>query len=89
MLTIMCGNFETISGMTAKELRKAIEENDSPLELNKEPPAWGKLIEALDEEIQRHKAMENEEATSWGRGFHNGAMTEAVVLKGIVKKVLG
>lgn len=46
------------------------------------------LIKQIEEEIERHKLAENTEQTSWGRGFHNGSMTEAIVLKRMVRDYL-
>lgn len=39
-------------------------------------------VKWLESEIEHHKGKENESTGTWDRGFHNGAMTEAVVLKG-------
>ena len=46
------------------------------------------ILKWLDEEIESHKAKENEEATSWGRGFHNGSMTEAIQLRVKIKEIM-
>ena len=46
------------------------------------------LIEWLDTEVERHREAENAEATTWGRGFHNGSMTEAVMIRCGVRKLL-
>ena len=40
-----------------------------------------KLLEYLNDEIERHKEQENREPMSWGRGFENGALTEAIQLR--------
>lgn len=40
-----------------------------------------KLLKYLDEEVERHKDQENREPMSWGRGFENGALTEAIQLR--------
>lgn len=40
-----------------------------------------KLLEYLNDEIERHKDQENREPMSWGRGFENGALTEAIQLR--------
>lgn len=40
-----------------------------------------KLIEWLDARIEEHKEKENEGNTSWDRGFHNGGLTEDILLR--------
>ncbi len=47
-----------------------------------------KLLEFLDEEVERHKDQENREPKSWGRGFENGALTEAIQLRIKVREFL-
>lgn len=47
-----------------------------------------KILEYLDEEVERHKEQENEESTSWGRGFENGSMTEAIQLRVKIRELM-
>lgn len=47
-----------------------------------------KIINLLDEEVERHKAQESEETTTWGRGFENGSMTEAMLLKSKIREIM-
>lgn len=54
--------------------------NDDPVE---------KILNWLDCEIERHKEAENAEATSWGRGFHNGSMTECLLIKTYLRSLGG
>lgn len=46
------------------------------------------LINWLEDEIQRHKDGENSEATAWGRGFENGSLTEAIILKSKIRQLI-
>lgn len=46
------------------------------------------LINWLEDEIQRHKDGENSEVTSWGRGFENGSLTEAIILKIKIRQLI-
>ena len=46
------------------------------------------IINMLDKEVERHKAQENEETTTWGRGFENGSMTEAMLLKSKIREIM-
>lgn len=46
------------------------------------------LLKHLDAEIERHKEQEGKEAMSWGRGFENGSMTEAIILRNMVRSIM-
>ena len=46
------------------------------------------LINWLEYEIQRHKDRENSEVTPWGRGFENGSLTEAIILKSKIRQLI-
>jgi hypothetical protein len=46
------------------------------------------LLKYLNEEVERHKESEGMQTKSWDRGFHNGSMTEAIILRGIVRKMV-
>ena len=46
------------------------------------------LINWLEDEIQRHKDRENSEVTPWGRGFENGSLTEAIILKIKIRQLI-
>ncbi len=46
------------------------------------------ILEYLDEEIERHKDQENRETGHWGRGFENGALTEAILLRIKIRALL-
>lgn len=47
-----------------------------------------KLLKYLDDEVERHKDQENREPMSWGRGFENGALTEAILLRIKIRALL-
>ena len=47
-----------------------------------------KLLEYLDEEIAKHREKENAQSTVWERGFENGSMTEAILLRNKVRAIL-
>ena len=53
------------------------------------PDIVGPLMKWLNEEIERHKAAENAESTSWGRGFHNGSMTQCLLMRTFIRSLGG
>jgi hypothetical protein len=47
-----------------------------------------KILEILDDEVEKHKDQENRETQTWDRGFENGAMTEAIRIRIKIRKLM-
>ena len=47
-----------------------------------------KILRYLDEEVERHKEEEGMQTKPWDRGFHNGSMTEAIILRNAVRGMM-
>ena len=48
-----------------------------------------KIMDLLQDEIDKHQNPENvDQSSSWGRGFGEGALAEAISLKNKIHKIL-
>lgn len=55
---------------------------------NTENITLDKILRYLDEEVERHKEEEGMQTKPWDRGFHNGSMTEAIILRNAVRGMM-
>lgn len=48
-----------------------------------------KILDLLQDEIDKHQDPENvDQSSSWGRGFGEGALAEAILLKNKIRKII-
>lgn len=46
------------------------------------------IMDFLNAEVERHKDQEGMEKMSWGRGFENGSMTEAIITRNFIRGLM-